>query len=229
VIGSRARLFAYLAAGSVAAGLGLPAASPAHQVATLSGGQLTITGDQQNKLNDLITLDYDSSRDELVIGNDVFGRHPSKCTRDAVHPERIIHCPASLISAIQIDAGTGRDSVIATVPVAIQAVMGAGNDSFQGGSEVDTVRGGSGSDKASLGAGDDTASMGGGTDKAYGGPGKDTLKGAAASDKLFGQGGADWLLGGGGRDKLLAGGGQDQCNGGPGGAKQISCKADINY
>jgi hypothetical protein len=229
VIGSRASFLACLAAGGVAAALALPAASPAHQVATLSGGQLTIAGDQQNKLNDLITLDYDSSRNELVIGNDIFGRHPARCTPDAVHSERIIHCPASLISAIQIDAGAGSDSVIASVPVPIQASMGAGNDSFQGGSEVDTVRGGPGSDKASLGAGDDTASMGGGTDKAYGGPGNDTLKGGAAGDKLSGQGGADWLLGGGGHDQLLAGGGQDRCNGGPGGAKQISCNASVNY
>lgn len=229
MIGSPARLFACLAAGGVVAGLALPTALPADQVATLSGGQLTITGDQQNKLNDLITIAYDSNRDELVIGSDVFGPHPSQCTPDAVHPQRVIHCPASLISAIQIDAGTGSDKVIATVPVAIQAAMGAGNDSFQGGSKVDTVRGGSGSDKAFLGPGDDTASMGSGSDKAYGGPGKDTLKGGGGSDKLFGQGGADWLLGGGGTDKLLGGGGRDRCNGGPGGAKQISCKVGVNY
>jgi Ca2+-binding RTX toxin-like protein len=214
VIGSRASFFACLAAAGVAAALALPAASPAHQVATLSGGQLTIAGDRQNKLNDLITLDYDSSRDELVIGNDIFGPHPFKCTPDAVHPERIIHCPASLISSIQIESGAGSDSVIASVPVPIQAVMGAGNDSFQGGSEVDTVRGGSGSDKAYGGAGRDKLSGGGGTDKLFGG---------GCADKLFGGGGADKLFGGGGADKLFGDGGKDHCVPGPGRGKEISC------
>ncbi len=203
--GSRASLFACLAA--AAASLALAAASPAHQVATLSGGQLTITGDQQNKPNDLITIDYDSSRDELVFGQDVFGPHPSQCSPDAAHPERIIHCPASLISAIQIDSGGGSDSVIANLParMAVQASLGAGNDSFQGGSEVDTVRGGSGSDKA------------------YGGSGMDKLKGGTGADKLLGQGGADSLAGGAGADKLIGGGGNDQCNGGPGHGKEINC------
>jgi hypothetical protein len=205
VTGSRASFSACLAAGILAAVLALPAASPAHQVATLSGGQLTIAGDQQNKLNDLITLDYDSSRNELVIGNDVFGRHPAQCSPDAVHSERIIHCPVSLISAIQIDAGAGSDSVIASVPVPIQASMGAGNDSFQGGAEVDTVRGGSGSDKT------------------YGGAGRDKLSGGGGTDKLFGQGGADKLFGGAGADKLFGGGGNDQCDRGPGRGKEFSC------
>jgi Ca2+-binding RTX toxin-like protein len=207
VTGSRASVFACLVVGGIAAALALPAASPAHQVATLSGGQLAIVGDQQNKLNDLITLDYDASTDELVFGQDVFGPHPSECSPDATNPQRIIHCPASLISTIQIESGAGSDSVIANLParMAVQASLGAGNDSFQGGSEVDTVSGGSGSDKV------------------FGGSGNDKLKGGTGSDKLLGQGGDDNLIGGPGADKLIGGGGNDQCNGGPGHGKEISC------
>ena len=207
MIGSRARLFACLAAAVVAATLALPAASPAHQVATLSGGQLTIAGDQQNKLNDLITLDYDASTDELVFGQDVFGSHPSECSPDAAHPQRIIHCPASLISTIQIESGAGSDSVIANLParMAVQASLGAGNDSFQGGSEVDQV------------------TMGAGGDKADGGPGQDVIKGGSGSDKLHGGPGADSLFGGTSPDKLFGDGGKDHCVPGPGRGKEISC------
>lgn len=205
--------------------LALPAVSPAHQVATLSGGVLTITGDQRAKLNDLVTLDYDSSRDELVIGNDIFGGHPAECTPDTAHPQRIFHCPAALISAIRIDAGTGSDAVVVTgaLSAPLQAAMGGGKDSFTGGPEVDSVSGGGGGDKAELGAGNDSASMGGASDKAYGGPGADVIRGGSASDKLFGEGGADSLFGGGAADKLLAGPGDDQCDTGPGGGKEVSC------
>ena len=207
MIGSRARLFACLAAAVVAATLALPAASPAHQVATLSGGQLTIAGDQQNKLNDLITLDYDASTDELVFGQDVFGPHPSECSPDAANPQRVIHCPASLISTIQIESGAGSDSVIANLParMAVQASLGAGNDSFQGGSEVDQV------------------TMGAGGDKADGGPGQDVIKGGSGSDKLHGGPGADSLFGGTSPDKLFGDGGKDHCVPGPGHGKEISC------
>lgn len=207
MIGSRARLFACLASAVAAAALALPAASPAHQVATLSGGQLTIAGDQQNKLNDLITLDYDASTDELVFGQDVFGPHPSECSPDAAHPQRIIHCPASLISTIQIESGAGSDSVIANLParMAVQASLGAGNDSFQGGSEVDLV------------------TMGAGGDKADGGPGQDVIKGGSGSDKLHGGPGADSLFGGTSPDKLFGDGGKDHCVPGPGHGEEISC------
>ena len=207
MIGSRASLFACLVAGGIAAALALPAASPAHQVATLSGGQLTIAGDQQNKLNDLITIDYDASTDELVFGQDVFGPHPSECSPDAAQPERIIHCPASLISAIQINSGGGSDEVNANLPADMTIVVstGAGGDSFTGGPEVDQV------------------TMGSGSDKADGGPGNDVIKGGSGSDKLHGGPGADSLFGGTSPDKLFGDGGKDHCVPGPGRGKEISC------
>jgi hypothetical protein len=185
VISTRIRLTASVALTTVAA-LTLAAASPAHQVASLSGGQLKISGDLRHKPNDLITLDYDSSRDEVVIGNDIFGGHPRRCRPDAAHPQRIFHCPASLISSVQIEAGHGSDRVIAKLPASIplQARMSAGNDAFEGGPEIDTVRGGSGSDKL------------------YGRGGDDTLFGGGAADKLFGGGGNDTCVPGPGRGKL---------------------------
>jgi Ca2+-binding RTX toxin-like protein len=194
----------------------LPAASAGHQVATLSDGQLTITGDQQGKFNDLVTIQYDAGANELVVGNDVFGTHPAPCTPDSVHPQRIIHCPASLISSIRIDALTGLDQVTASAPAGtpIEAVLGADNDAFQGGPEVDTVLGGPGGDKAYGGAGNDKLNGGGSSDRLYGQGGADSLLGGGAADQLFGGGGADLLNGGSGSDK---------CNGGGGKDEQISC------
>jgi hypothetical protein len=212
VIGSRACFSAWLAVAAVATALALPAASPAHQVATLSGGQLTIAGDQEHdgqpKPNDLVTVDYDASANEFIFGQDVFGPHPSQCSPDAEHPQRIIHCPASLISTIQIESGIGSDEVDANLPpgvASLSVAMGSGNDHFQGGSEVDNVSGGPGSDKL------------------YGGSGRDRLSGGGSSDKLFGQGGADKLFGGPAPDKIFGGGGNDQCVPGPGHGKEISC------
>jgi hypothetical protein len=207
--GSRAKLCACLVAS--AAGLALPAGSAAHQVATLSGGQLTITGDQQHegqpKPNDLVTIDYDASAKEFIFGQDVFGPHPSECSPDAEHPQRIIHCPAELVSSIEVNSGIGSDEVDANLPSnqSIKVSMGSGNDHFQGGAEVDNASGGPGSDKL------------------FGAGGKDRLVGGGSSDKLYGGGGADKLFGGAAPDKIFGGGGKDVCNPGSGQGKVSGC------
>jgi Ca2+-binding RTX toxin-like protein len=209
--GGRASLLACLAAGLLAVALALPTASAGHQVATLSGGQLTITGDQQSKFNDLVTIQYDAGADKLVVGNDVFGAHPAGCSDDPVHPQRIFHCPADLISEIRIETVTGLDQVTVSAPAGtpVDADLGPDNDSFQGGPEVDKVLGGPGGDKAFGGAGKDTLNGGGSSDRLYGQGGADSLLGGGAADQLFGGGGADLLNAGGGSDKCSGGGGAD--------------------
>jgi Ca2+-binding RTX toxin-like protein len=208
-------LLSCFAACAVTVALAFPAASAAHQLATLSGGLLTITGDQQGKFNDLVTIQYDPGAKELVIGNDVFGPHPAPCSPDSVHPQRIIHCPAGLISSIRIETVTGLDQVTASAAgTPIEAVLGAGKDSFQGGPEVDTVLGGPDGDKAYGGGGGDKLNGGGSSDRLYGEGGADSLLGGGAADQLFGGPGADFLNAGPGADKCNGGGGKDQ---------QISC------
>ncbi len=143
-----------------------------------------------------------------MFGQDVFGPHPAECSSDPTNPQRVIHCSASLISAIRVDSGIGSDEVDANLPpgvASLSVAMGSGNDHFQGGSEVDNVSGGPGSDKL------------------YGAGGRDRLSGGGSSDKLFGQGGADKLFGGPAPDKIFGGGGNDQCVPGPGHGKEISC------
>ncbi len=210
--GSRAKLPTWLAAVVAAAALALPGFASAHQVATLSGGVMTITGDQPlgdiPKPNDLVTIDYDAGANEFIFGQDTFGPHPTECSPDAAHPQRIIHCPASQISSIVVNSGIGSDEVDANLAAdqsILRVSLGSGNDHFQGGPEPDRASGGSGSDKL------------------FGAGGKDRLSGGGSSDKLYGQGGADKLFGGAAPDKIFGGGGNDQCVPGSGHGKEISC------
>lgn len=211
--GSRLRVLACSALCAGAAALALPTLSGGHQVATLANGTITINGDQPSrsgepKPNDLITVDYDAARDELVFGQDIFESHAARCRPDAEHPQRVIRCPASLISTIQISSGGGSDEVDVNIPsgkASVQVSLGSGNDAFFGGPEVDKVGGGPGSDKA------------------YGGSGGDGLYGNGDSDKLFGRGGDDLLSGGPAPDKLSGGSGKDHCESGSGQGKETGC------
>jgi Ca2+-binding RTX toxin-like protein len=209
----RARLLACTAACALAALMAVPALSGGHQVANLSNGTITINGDQDSqsgeaKPNDLITVEYDAGRNEFVFGQDIFDGRPAQCDPDAVNPQRVFHCPASLISAIRIASGGGSDEVDVSIPpgkASVLVSLGSGNDAFNGGAEVDKVSGGSGSDKA------------------YGGGNDDLLFGNGDSDKLLGEGGDDVLSGGPAPDKLIGGSGKDRCDSGSGSGKEISC------
>jgi Ca2+-binding RTX toxin-like protein len=190
--------------------LALATAATAHQRATLSGGVLTITGDHPlgdiPKPNDLVTVDYDGGAKEFIFGQDVFGPHPPECSPDSEHPQRIIHCPASLIDLIVVRAGIGSDTVCA------DSVSGAPGEAGPACRDVNLAR------DASL-----KVSMGSGADRFQGGPEKDNANGGPGSDQLYGGGGADKLFGGPAPDKLFGGPGNDQCHPGGGQGKESSC------
>jgi Ca2+-binding RTX toxin-like protein len=206
-------LLACAAACALAALMVVPGLSGGHQVANLEGGTITINGDQASqsgepKPNDLITVDYDAARDELVFGQDIFEGRPAQCDPDGANPQRVFHCPASLISTIRIASGGGSDEVDVNIPpgkASVQVLLGSGSDAFNGGAEKDLVAGGSGSDKA------------------YGGPGDDRLFGNGDSDKLLGEGGDDFLSGGPAPDKIIGGSGKDRCDSGSGSGKETGC------
>jgi Ca2+-binding RTX toxin-like protein len=208
---NRSRLLACVAA--CVALMMLPALSGGHQVASLANGTITINGDQASqsgepKPNDLITVEYDAARDELVFGQDIFDGRPAQCDPDGANPQRVFHCPAASISAIRIASGGGSDEVDVNIPpgkASVQVLLGSGNDAFYGDSEVDKVSGGSGSDKE------------------YGGSGDDLLFGNGDSDKLLGQGGDDLLSGGPAPDQLSGGSGKDRCDSGSGQGKETGC------
>jgi Ca2+-binding RTX toxin-like protein len=224
VILRQVRFVACLAAVAAAAALAFPGASAADQTVAVDSGQLTITGDQQGKPNDLVTIDYDSISDEFVIGNDVVAPFPAGCTPDSDHPKRVIHCPGSLITGgLHIDTAAGSDKVIASVRVTdpIQASMGSGNDNFTGGDEVDDVNAGAGNDAAYTAGGDDVAAMRAGSDKFIAGDGDDSGRLGTKSDKFIGGDGNDTADMGGGSDKGIGGKGDDKLIGGPGSDKLI--------
>lgn len=216
--GRRTIFTCLLAAGLLAALVGA-GASQAHQRATLSGGVLTITGDYPAssesapsapgtpKPNDLVTVDFDASANEFIFGQDVFGPHPTECSPDDDNPQRIIHCPASLIDLIIVRAGIGSDTVCA------DSLIGAPNDEARAAcGDVNLAS------DASL-----KVSMGSGADRFQGGPEKDYAKGGPGSDQLYGGAAADKLFGGPAPDKLFGGPGNDDCHPGGGVGKESSC------
>ena len=193
------------------AALALPAVAPAHQIADLSGGVMTITGDQPlgdiPKPNDLITVDYDAASNEYIFGQDLFYGHPAVCSPDPDNPQRIIHCPAASISSIVINAGIGSDTVCA------DSLSGAPNGEARAAcTDVHLAS------NASL-----KVSMGSGADRFQGGPEKDNANGGPGSDQLYGGGGADKLFGGPAPDRLFGGPGNDQCHPGGGVGKVRGC------
>ena len=215
--GRRTILTCLLAASLLAALVGA-GASQAHQRATLSGGVLTITGDYPAsgvgapsppgtpKPNDLVTVDFDASANEFIFGQDVFGPHPTQCSPDDENPQRIIHCPASLIDLIVVRTGGGSDTVCA------DAVHGAPGEAGPACRDVNLAY------HASF-----KVSLGPGADRFQGGRGKDNANGGPGSDQLYGGGGADELFGGPAPDKLFGGPGNDDCHPGGGVGKEKSC------
>jgi Ca2+-binding RTX toxin-like protein len=209
--GTRLLCSACLAAALAVVALAMPAVAPAHQIANLSGGVMTITGDQPlgdiPKPNDLITVDWDAANNEYIFGQDLFYGHPAVCSPDATNPQRIIHCPASAISSIVIKAGIGSDTVCA------DSLIGAPNgEALAACRDVSLTR------NASL-----KVSMGSGSDRFQGGPEKDNANGGSGSDQLYGGGGADKLFGGPAPDRLFGGPGNDTCKPGGGVGKESSC------
>jgi hypothetical protein len=212
MIGSRLLRSACFAAVVAVAALILPAAAPAHQIADLSGGVMTITGDRPlgdiPKPNDLITIDYDAGANEFIFGQDLFEGHPDVCSPDPVNPQRIIHCPASAISSIVIRAGIGSDTVCAAPAPTAKAGGDAGPACKKAHFTADMPL---------------KVSMGPGADRFQGGPEKDNVNGGSGSDQLYGAGGADKLFGGPAPDKLFGGPGNDTCKPGGGVGKESSC------
>lgn len=233
------RLALCLAAVAVAC-LALPAFAAGNQLAALSGGTMTITGDQDGKPDDRVTVNYDQTLDQYLIGFDIDDPIPEGCTRDPAAPKRQIYCPRSLITSFVIDAGDGAGNKVivdfgslAPPLPSVVASFGTGNDAFEGGDEVDQVDMGpgndqvesgggndqvntrAGSDKVYAGEGNDRANTGSGSDQTHMGDGNDFADMGSGSDKAMGDAGNDKLKGGSGSDKIFGGSGADALFGGP--------------
>lgn len=114
----------------------------------------------------------------------------SICSNAPGNPTELI-CQATAIASIEVNAGAGDDTVVASGEISIPVGLrgGPGNDSLSGG---------------------------GGDDKLVGGDGNDRLVGRAGNDSLYGGNGDDILIGCSGDDVIRGGPGTDVIRGGSG-------------
>ena len=107
-----------------------------------------------------------------------------------------------------LDGGGGNDT-IGSAGGDDLLIGGRGQDLITGGDDNDSLKGGSQADSLHGGHGDDLLSGGKGQDTLRGSSGDDHLKGHAFHDSLHGGSGDDTLFGGKGKDTLIGGDGAD--------------------
>jgi hypothetical protein len=160
-----------LAVGTLAAAPLLFLASPAHAFTNVSlrGGTLTITA---GAAADNITIGRGGSFVTITNANDAL--IPSApCTRSGNQ----VRCPAASVQRLSIDAGAGSDIVSNTTSLPATVTLGAGFDTYHGGSGADIVIGGTGQDTMNGNGGDDVLDGGPDAgDRANGGSGTDTCR-----------------------------------------------------
>src|SRR6266850_2186507 len=114
------------------------------------------------------------------------------------------------VTAINIDAGGGNDSVMIPeigAPIEVPATIlgGAGNDSIQGGGGNDLLVGGDGDDSILGGRGDDNLQGGAGSDTLLANGGKDSLDGGDGHDRIVHIGSDDSIISSSGDDDIAEG------------------------
>ncbi|MFF0991177.1 calcium-binding protein [Kocuria nitroreducens] len=194
----RKRLAGVLAAGVLAGSTLFVGFAPAQAVSTgvaVDNGVLKIAA-SPGKNNNITVTPYvqggkayyrvTDTGDSVVAGNQC-----AKLSNSA------IRCAAAGVGSVQVDSGSGNDTVrLTSVTRPSQVKTGSGNDVVYGGTNRDVVSGE---------AGNDTLHGQGGDDRLDGGPGNDYLLGGTGNDVLVGQDGNDHLYGGSGNDYLMGG------------------------
>lgn len=124
--------------------------------------------------------------------------------------------PASLISLIQFNGGSGNDLFNNLTSIPTWALGNGGDDVLIGGQGADLLHGGIGNDILQGGGGNDSIHGNEGNDELFGSEGNDLLFGDTGNDKLDGGLGADVIDGGRDNDFLEGGLGNDTLRGGLG-------------
>lgn len=203
---ARRRLTRALLAALLALALGA-APVAAHSVVRISGSTLSYHSVDAISLNQLTISqprpDTYKISDPAVQG----GIDPGPCMPIS---ESEVDCPASRVSALDVDLGERDDTATLRVSIPTRVLGGPGNDAVSGGEGNDTMSGEDGDDRLD-GAG-----------------GNDVLAGFAGSDSLNGDAGEDLLHGGGGGDALSGGDGNDTVRSREGVADQVVCGAGVD-
>jgi Ca2+-binding RTX toxin-like protein len=146
-------------------------AGPAHAFTnvSLSGGTLSITS---TDAADNITISRSGGFVTVANANDAL-IPSSPCTTFG----RTVRCPSGSVSRLVINVRGGSDTVSNSTNLPATALLGAGFDTYNGGSGADSVFGGAGRDTLNGNGGNDVLDGGAdGGDRANGGAGRDVCR-----------------------------------------------------
>ena len=212
--------------------LALATPAAAHQKITFEltaiGHRVVIDGDQDGKVNDLITVRFSPGTgflgaDEYVFTHDIVGPLPSECEPVGEGPPwKEVRCPAAGIVGLVINAGQGNNTIdingLAHSPLA-QASLGAIQINFPGDGKTrllasaftapTEVTGGSGSDDIQTGEGSDEIDAGGGENNVESGEGDDRVETGDGNQKVDLGGGDNTATLGNGNSKVTVGAGDN--------------------
>ncbi|MEV5897143.1 calcium-binding protein [Nonomuraea fuscirosea] len=157
-----------LTAGAALAAALMAVAGPAQATTnvSVSGGVLQIVS---GAASDGISVAQAGNR--LIVQNDGDVVIPAAPCQ-AVSKNQSV-CPADGVTLITVNTGDGDDDVRNRTTLRSRVVLGAGSDTFVGGTAVDMVAGGDGDDRMAGLAGDDLLLGAAGLDSANGGDGAD--------------------------------------------------------
>ena len=179
------------------------AVATVRQLATLTGGVLTINGTTGS---DRISVGRKKQQYAVTVGKNTQVFATGSVTQMILYGlagDDIIAIGSTVFAPTNIDAGTGND----------QVTGGSGNDVINGNDGNDLINTGEGRNTVAGAAGNDTITGGQDRDRIYGGDGNDSLTGLGGKDIVVGDAGADVLIGGTSADSLYGGVGDDVLNG----------------
>ncbi len=192
--------------------LTVPASAAAHSIVRVNGAEVTYLSSDATSLNDLTLRQVGQDlelRDPTVDG----GIDPGTCRPGETDSGGFVvqtFCPRSGLTLVRIDLGEREDRLDVQLPIAVQAIGGAGADTLKAAGLNDVLVGGTGDDELDGGAGDDKLIAGDGNDRLVGGAGNDQLQAGQGLDEVDGGEGDDDLRTRDGlRDVLSCGPGTD--------------------
>ncbi|MGJ6969077.1 calcium-binding protein [Streptosporangium sp. G11] len=163
-------------AGLRALAVGILVATPPLAFAgpALAGTNVIVTGN-------LLSVDAGNLADNISIDVDVDGSLVIRNSGDTLSTggacqkvdDNTVRCPSTGITGIQASLQAGADTLRNNTALSMRAFLGAGKDSFSGGSARDTVSGQTGGDIMHGNDGDDVLEGNAGPDSVVGGAGRD--------------------------------------------------------
>jgi len=204
---------ASVGAAALAVALLLPAIAGAHSIVRVTGTEVTYLSSDATSLNTLTLRQVGQDlelRDPTVDGGIDYGTcRPGETDASGFVVQTF--CPRSRLSLVRIDLGEREDRLDVQLPIAVQAIGGAGADTLKAAGLADVLVGGDGDDGLDGGGGNDNLIAGNGNDRLTGGAGDDQLQAGQGLDEVDGgEGDDDVRTRDGLRDVISCGPGTDE-------------------